>query len=79
MKTIIGLALVVGGISAGVYCGVWWAFIGGIINVIEAVRAEDLIASDVAIGVAKVIFAGLISWLSAAVLLIPGLALLQSK
>jgi hypothetical protein len=77
MKTIIGAVLVLGGAAAGLYAGLWWAFIGGVINVIEAIRAEELIAMDVAVGVCKIMFAGLAGWLSAATLIVPGLSLLK--
>lgn len=77
MKQIIGLILVVAGICFGVYAGVWWAFIGGIIDVIEAIRAEHLVAMDVAIGVAKVCLAGIIGAACGIVAIIPGYALLQ--
>lgn len=76
MKTVTGGLLVIAGIACGLYAGLWWAFIGGIVNMIEAIRAEELVAMDVAIGVVKVMFAGLIGYLSAAVLVLPGLAVL---
>ncbi len=75
MKQVIGMVLIVAGIALGAYMGIWWAFIGGIVDVIQAIRAEHLEAMDVAIGVAKVIFAGLIGWISCALLVFPGLAL----
>tara|TARA_R110000824_G_scaffold526_4_gene3342 strand:+ start:4640 stop:4885 length:246 start_codon:yes stop_codon:yes gene_type:complete len=78
MKTLVGCVLILGGIAAGLYVGLWWAFIGGIVNVIEAIRSEELVAMDVAIGVCKIVFAGIIGWVSAAVLIVPGLALLES-
>jgi hypothetical protein len=77
MKVVIGCVLIVAGIACGLYFGIWWAFIGGIIDVIEAIRADVLSASSVAIGVAKVIFAGLIGWLSALILVIPGFVMTQ--
>jgi len=78
MKNVIGIALILTGIVCGVYAGVWWAFIGGIVNVIEAVRAEELVASHVAVGVGKVVFAGVIGWASAVVFALPGAAMIQS-
>lgn len=75
MKTLIGFALIIAGIAFGIYAGVWWAFIGGIIDVIEAIRATNLVAMDVAIGVAKVMFSGAIGYLACALLVIPGYAM----
>jgi hypothetical protein len=78
MKAIIGLVLVVCGIALGLYAGVWWAFIGGIVDVITEIRAPELSALGIAIGVAKVLFAGLIGWLSALVLVLPGVAFIKA-
>jgi hypothetical protein len=69
---IVGILLIVCGAAAGVYFGIWWAFIGGIVDVITQVRAPELSALGVAVGVAKIVFAGLIGWVSAMVLVLPG-------
>lgn len=69
--------MVIAGVVLGLWAGVWWAFIGGIMDVIEAVRAVELSAFDVVIGVAKVVFASFIGWCSAAVLAIPGAAMID--
>lgn len=77
-KVIIGLLMVLGGIAFGLWAGIWWAFIGGIVNVIEAVKASPVDAMSFATGVAKVFFAGVIGWLSALLLIIPGAGLIIS-
>lgn len=77
MKVIIGIILIVAGIVLGLYCGLWWAFIGGIIAIIEQVRAEYMDATIIAISICKIIFAGLIGWAAAAICLIPGMAMLK--
>lgn len=74
-----GVVMMVAGIALGLYAGIWWAFIGGIVDVITEVRAEQLSAMGVAIGVAKVLFSGVIGWLSAALLLVPGYAVLTTS
>lgn len=78
MKAILGLALMAAGVVLGLYAGIWWAFIGGIVDVIREIRAPELDAMNVAIGIAKVLFAGLIGWVAAALALVPGYALLKS-
>ena len=78
MKAIFGIVLMIAGIAFGLYAGIWWAFIGGIVDVIGAIRAPELVAMDVAIGIAKVLFAGAIGGLSGIVAIIPGYALLKS-
>jgi hypothetical protein len=60
-----GIALVVFGPIFGLYMGVWWAFIGGIAELIEAVRAVELVPLDVASGIAKIMFAAPIGLVSA--------------
>ncbi len=71
-KNFIGLFLIVVGIIVGLYVGVYLMFIGGVITVIEQIRADVIITSTLAIGIAKIIFAGLAGWLSAVIFIIPG-------
>jgi phage-related minor tail protein len=78
MKVLFGFALIVGGVAFGLYAGLWWAFIGGIVDVIREVRADNMDAGNVAIGVLKFMFAGFIGYVAAAVLLLPGIALVKS-
>ena len=75
MKEAVGIALMIAGAVTGLYFGVWWAFIGGIVDVIREVRATELSATAVALGVAKVFFAGAIGWASALALIVPGYAI----
>ena len=65
MQTIIGILLIVGGAILGLYVGIWVCFIGGIIDVIHCVQTEDFVAMTLAIGIAKIVFAGLAGWVSA--------------
>jgi len=78
-KLITGLALVLSGIFAGAYVGIWLCFIGGIVQVIEQVKADDIEALQVAMGVARVFFAGVAGWLSAIILIAPGAALIKAS
>lgn len=78
MKTIIGALLMIAGVAVGIYCGLWWAFIGGIVDVVREIRADDLNALSLAIGIAKVFFAGFIGWASAGLGMVPGYLLLKS-
>lgn len=77
-KMVFGVLLVLGGIAFGLYAGLWWAFIGGIVDVITEIRAPELSAMNVALGIAKVLFAGAIGGLSAFLLIVPGAALVKS-
>ena len=77
IKSFGGLLLIIADLIVGLYLGVWWAFIGGIIQVIEQVRADILVPSIVALGIAKILFAGCIGMFSAIIFIIPGMILLK--
>ena len=78
MKATLGILLMVVGVVFGIYAGLWWAFIGGMVDVISAIRAPELVAMNIAIGVAKVVFAGVIGGVSVAAAIAPGYALFMS-
>ena len=77
-KKIAGLLLIVAGVGIGVYAGLVWAFIGGIVDVIQAVRAVELDAMAVALGVLKILFAGFIGAVSAFIFVFPGFSLYKN-
>ena len=79
MKQILGILLILAGIALGLYVGVWLMFIGGIVAVITAVKAATTVPLDVAIGIARIVFAGFVGMLSAYLLIIPGVALFSSR
>ena len=57
-----GVAYIIGAIVFGLWAGIWWAFIGGIVLVIESAKADPVNAFGVAFGIARVIFTALIGW-----------------
>jgi hypothetical protein len=77
-KMVLGTVLCIIGVAAGLYFGLWWAFIGGIVDVITEIRAPELSAMGVAIGVAKVLFAGVIGQIAAWFCLIPGITMIEA-
>ena len=79
MKKLLGVILIVCGILFAAYVGVWICFVGGIVQVIEAIRAVTLVPVDVAIGILKVICSGLAFSLTAFCFVIPGMSLLASS
>lgn len=79
MKSIIGVLMVVTGIVLGLWAGVVWAFVGGIVDIINEIKADDINALAMAIGVVKIVFASLIGWVCAIVLMFPGFVLLGAK
>ncbi len=77
MKEFIGVVLVTAGIVFGFYVGIWVCFIGGIIALIEAFKADPIIAMDIAISVARIWFSSLVGWFAAAIFFYPGLKFLE--
>lgn len=77
-KKTAGLLLIVAGVGIGVYAGLVWAFVGGIVDVIRAVRAVELDAMAVAFGFLKILFARFIGAVSAFILVFPGFSLYKS-
>ena len=76
MKVLIGILLILGGIALGIYLGFWVCFVGGIVGLVTAIRVP-VSALTIAMDIAKVFFAGVIGWLSAIILIIPGVAILN--
>lgn len=79
MKTLLGVALIIAGIVVGLYVGIWWGFIGGVIAIIEAAKAPELIPTDIAYAVVRVIFCQFLGVMAGALLYIPGMFLVVSE
>lgn len=69
--------MVILGVALGVYVGLWWAFVGGIIQIVNAVQASPMEGAAIAWGIVKIFFAGAIGGVSALLLCVPGVALIQ--
>lgn len=76
-KMVIGTLLILFGTAFGLYVGVWWAFIGGLVDVINATKSADVPAMAAAVGIAKVIFSIFFGGVSAMVFIAPGIALIE--
>ena len=77
MKQALGVLLIIAGIALGLYAGLWWAFIGGIIQVVDAVKATPVEGMDLALGIVRIVFAGAIGGITAFVAVLPGWAMLE--
>ena len=75
MAKFIGTLLMIVGITFGLYAGIWWGFIGGIMATVEAVRAPELIGMDIAFGVARIFFANVIGLIAGSLIALPGYVL----
>jgi phage-related protein len=78
MKPIIGILLVLAGLAFGLYVGVYVCFIGGIVDIINEVKAVNTSVAGVAFGVLKMMFATFLGGLSAIILVLPGIAFIKS-
>lgn len=76
-QVVVGLAMMLAGIALGVYVGLWWAFIGGIVQVIEAAKATPVEAIGIAWGIAKIVFAGFLGMVTAFVAVFPGFVMMN--
>lgn len=48
MKRIIGTVLILAGLTVGAYVGLYLCFVGGIVQIVEAVKAPDIPAMSIA-------------------------------
>jgi hypothetical protein len=62
IKKIIAVIIVIVGILLGLYTGLKVMFIGGIIDVVEQIKATNLDGSALAVGIVKILFAGVVGW-----------------
>ena len=77
MSVMLGLLLIIGGVCLGAYLGIYIMFIGGIVQIIEAIKISPVNALEIAYGIARILFSGLIGWLTALILIGSGGALLD--
>ena len=78
MKAFVGFILILAGIAFGLWAGVWWAFIGGIVDIINEVKSADVSALNIAIGVVKIVFAGAIGWVAGFIAILPGWLMIET-
>ena len=79
MQKMFGLILVIASLFVGVYFGFFWAFIGGIVQIIKEVTSGDFGIMGIGFGVLKVMFATVIGYISFFVTLLMGVAMMQDQ
>lgn len=77
VKKWFGLVLIVIGVIFGLYIGIGVCFIGGIIDIIEQIRATNLEPVRVAWGVAKIVFAGFFGVMSGGIIAFIGYVVME--
>ena len=64
LSTLVAILLLFISIPAGLYATIIWAFYGGIVDIIQGIKAPDIDGLAIAWGICKVCFAGPIGWLT---------------
>jgi hypothetical protein len=65
IRNILGFAIIIMAVLAGLYVGGWVMFIGGIVDIIEAAKATPVEALPIAVGLLKVMMAMVTGWIVA--------------
>lgn len=78
VKLTLGVLLFLLGVVLGLYVGVWWAFIGGIVQMVEASKADPIALFSIVIGFIRFVFAVFLGYLSAIVCILPSLELMAA-
>ncbi len=75
MRRVLAVALIIAGIFLGLWLGVWVLFVGGIVSIIEAAKANPVDAYQLAWGIIKVIIASPVGWIVFYICLMVGTAI----
>ena len=78
MRNVLGVLLMVAGAALAIYVGGWLMFVGGIVQIVDAIKATPVEGVDIAIGIIKIMLAGAAGALTAVVAIFPGYAMLKS-
>lgn len=76
-KKVAGVLLILAGIAFGLYVGVWLMFVGGIVQIIDTLKA-GIEGKEIALGIVRIVFAGGAGGVALYALALPGIALIWS-
>ena len=65
MKVLIGMLMIITGIAFGMYVCVWLMFVGGIVQIVEAIKVTPVESLGIAIGALRIIGAGFVGTIAA--------------
>ena len=77
MKDLVGILVILVGVGLGIYVGFWWALVGGIVNIIEQVDSESISSLVIAGNILKILFSGLIGYITTIVFISLGIAVFK--
>ncbi|WP_019025466.1 MULTISPECIES: hypothetical protein [unclassified Thioalkalivibrio] len=72
VRLVLGGTLMISGLAAGLYAGLWWALVGGIVDIIGVIQADYVDTARLVFGILKVMLSSLIGWAAAFALILPG-------
>jgi hypothetical protein len=78
MRQVFGIVMCVAGLALGLYLGLWVMFIGGVLDIVVAVKADVLPGDALAWGIAKCVLAQFVGGISAMLLILPGAAIAKT-
>ena len=78
MKEIIGILVIVLGIAAAIYVGVWLLFILGIVQIVDACKADPVSSWGIAIGIVRIVSASFVGLVMVAVSIFVGVGIFQN-
>ena len=73
MLRVLGGLIIAFGLGVGLYISFVWGFIGGIIQVIEAAKADPVVSTDVAWGIGRIFFCNALGVISGGLVALVGL------
>jgi len=79
MRKAIGVTLVLCAGAIGVWVFFWWGLVGGVMQIVEQVKAPHTSALWVALGVVRVLFAGPIAVMATKLVIIPAKKVLGTR
>lgn len=62
LSFIIGVLLFIIGILGGFYLGFWIMLVGGIVDIINGIKAPIVEVTVIGVGLLKMIFSGIVGW-----------------
>jgi hypothetical protein len=71
-RFVVGAVLLTLGLVVGLWAGLWWAFIGGIVQTIDAAKSMPTDQLGIAYGVVRIMCAPVVGWGAAMLFLVPG-------
>ena len=74
MKKILGWLFIISGIAIGIYIGIWFLLIGGIMQIVNGLTPVN--AFEIAIGVVRIMFTGT-GWIPIYLGIVTGMLILE--